>query len=117
MALQGHHIWDFVAQPDWLPETRKLAYATELLFLPVVVLTKLSILIFYQRLFPSGLPRYLHVLIYIGMLYTVIVGISCFFAAMFQCRPIAAFWDYTIDGNCYVSYGPQLAVAILNSVG
>jgi len=38
-------------------------------------------------------------------------------AAVFQCVPVHAFWDPKVAGQCFQSYPPQLATAILNSIG
>lgn len=93
-----------------------MVFATEILFIVSVNLTKLSILTFYRRIFPMGLPRYLHILIWMGIVATLLVLFGSLGAAIFQCWPISSFWDYSIDGQCLPTYPTHLVSAIINSV-
>ncbi|KAF3931217.1 hypothetical protein ABW19_dt0208845 [Dactylella cylindrospora] len=111
----GIHLWDFVGFPEYLIPGRKLAFATEIFFLLNVNLTKLSILTFYFRLFPLGVPVYLHRLIWIGIAITSMAMIGSLGAAIFQCNPIEHFWNYDMEGYCYPTFPAHLSTAIINS--
>lgn len=78
---------------------------------------RLSILLFYRRIFSTG--RFL--------LVTLIVGITCLvwyvaevLVSIFQCRPIAGAWDKSISSQCldfgslyYGIAGSNLALDVL----
>jgi hypothetical protein len=65
---------------------------------PSLVCIKLSILLFYLRLFPS---RKFAIAAYINMAYTICWGISTWIVNLNVCHPIAYFYDKTIpNGYC-----------------
>jgi len=65
---------------------------------PSLVCIKLSILLFYLRLFPS---RKFAIAAYINMGYTICWGIATWIVNLNVCHPIAYFYDKTIpNGYC-----------------
>ena len=63
-----------------------------------IATTKLSIIASYLRIFPnSGLRKFM----YVTGVFIIGLWISAIFATVFQCRPINAAWDFTIEGKCY----------------
>jgi hypothetical protein len=65
---------------------------------PSLVCIKLSILLFYLRLFPGRKFAYWA---YANMAYTICWGIATWIVNLNVCHPIAYFWDKTIpDGYC-----------------
>ena len=66
--------------------------------LPVV---KISILIFYVRIFST---RRFKQLAYTLIIFSAMWSISAFWVAVFQCSPVKAFWDKSIDGKCINSF-------------
>lgn len=89
-------------------------FANQLLYHPILALTKLSILFFYYRLSVSGGFRVsVNVLIVINIALTV----SIFFADLFQCTPVAFVWDSTIPGGkCMNTKAFFIGSAVLNIV-
>ncbi|EPS36689.1 hypothetical protein H072_9747 [Dactylellina haptotyla CBS 200.50] len=102
----GVHLYDF--KPEWIVPARKLAVATEVLFTPCVALTKLSILLFYHRVFSSRRFRYF---IYGGAAYIISYTISAIIVVFLQAIPLRAYWDKSIPGRfidgqlAFVIYG------------
>ncbi|KAK6510297.1 hypothetical protein TWF481_005014 [Arthrobotrys musiformis] len=90
----GVHLYDFKA--EWLVPARKLAVATEVLFVPCVGLTKLSILAFYHRVFSSKSFRWF---VYAGVAYTIVYSISSIVVVFLQAIPLRAYWDKSIHGK------------------
>ena len=66
----------------------------------VFPLTKISVLLFYYRIFP--IPRVRVGLVVLGSLMTVWFTAS-FFAAIFTCSPINYFWTRAVNGpgHCF----------------
>ncbi|KAL8627718.1 hypothetical protein Q9189_006585 [Teloschistes chrysophthalmus] len=79
----------------------KIQYALQFFWSFAFVFIKLSILLFYRRLFPtqntSRTWRICHLLLCI---LSVILGIISTFGAAFQCTPVKYMWDLTIPGHC-----------------
>ena len=73
-------------------------FAEQLLFGFSTTLTKLSILFFYRRIFPSR--RFALLAIFIGC---IMIGwwLSLIFAVIFSCQPVNYFWNKSIrNGHC-----------------
>lgn len=93
----------------------KSQYAFEFIWSIAMVLIKLSILMFYRRLFPhqSTTPRWR--LCHLALCITsIIIGIISLFGAAFQCTPVAYLWDKTIPGGYCVNFS---AFARFTNVG
>lgn len=58
--------------------------------------TKLSIITSYLRIFPHNILRRI---LYATAAVCTAIGISAIVATIFQCSPIQAAWDFTIDGS------------------
>ncbi|CAI6231432.1 unnamed protein product [Periconia digitata] len=89
--LTGYHLWDltpaFASNP--MP-TGLMGIASQLLFVVITMLLKISILLTYLRVFPSATNKWFCY----GMLaYTVALSITTFCLALFQCMPIQAYWQ------------------------
>ncbi|KAK6352031.1 hypothetical protein TWF718_005180 [Orbilia javanica] len=90
----GVHLYDF--RPEWLVPARKLAVATESLFVPCVGLAKLSILVFYHRVFSSKSFRWF---VYGGIVYVILYSIASIIVVLLQAIPLRAYWDKSIQGK------------------
>ncbi|KAF3297858.1 hypothetical protein TWF132_004007 [Orbilia oligospora] len=90
----GVHLYDFRA--EWLVPARKLAVATESLFVPCVGLAKLSILVFYHRVFSSKSFRWF---VYAGAAYVIAYSIASIITIFLQAIPLRAYWDKSIHGK------------------
>ncbi|KAL8842366.1 MAG: hypothetical protein Q9176_002755 [Flavoplaca citrina] len=77
-----------------------LTYAFQFLITAAMIFVKLSILLFYRRLFPrentTARWRACHMALCIA---SVAVGVIQCFGIAFQCTPVAFFWDRTIPGG------------------
>ncbi|KAF2014143.1 hypothetical protein BU24DRAFT_462955 [Aaosphaeria arxii CBS 175.79] len=86
----GYHIWDLRPEIAANPvKPAQIAMATQLLFIPITALTKVSILLTYLRIFPSTTNKYF---CYCMFAFTAIWSLISFFLALFQCKPIEAYW-------------------------
>jgi hypothetical protein len=77
-----------------------------------MIASKISIGWFLLRVTTSKIHIWI---IYIAMLSTALSGIVFFFVTMFQCAPIAFFWDKDLPGHC-VDIEVIIGLAILYSV-
>jgi hypothetical protein len=76
-----------------------MGLANQLLYNPVLALTKASLLLFYLRL---SVNTAFHHWIWATMWFNIGLGISTFVADLFQCTPVAFFWDTSIaGGKCF----------------
>lgn len=64
---------------------------------------KASILLFYYRLF--NINRALRWTVYFTLCFVLGWHVSYFFALIFQCTPVAYFWDRSIPGGHCVDHG------------
>ncbi|KAK1995101.1 hypothetical protein LX36DRAFT_692797 [Colletotrichum falcatum] len=98
MATQGFgtHIYDL--GPGDLSDILRLLYAAEIAYVFVLLLAKLSLVVFYLRIFT--VPKFrvaAYSLIGFLVLGQVVIG----FLTIFSCHPIELFWDRDIHtGGC-----------------
>lgn len=64
------------------------------------MLTQLSILFLYKRVFTTNTPWFKYTLYALGF-FSFAINISIFFAIVFSCSPVRLAWDKTIDGHCF----------------
>jgi hypothetical protein len=76
--------------------SRPLVYASESLYLMTLTITKMSILLFYLRIFPR---RAFRITTYLVLGFVALSGIVILFLQIFQCSPIAYNWDRSINGG------------------
>ncbi|KAJ5586843.1 uncharacterized protein N7459_002608 [Penicillium hispanicum] len=96
----GHHLEYVERTPEKLVVLEKGLYVNEILDFPFTVTpAKISILFFYVRIF--SIPKF-RIFAYIVGAIVLGHGIGVFFAAVFQCSPVAFTWDKTIPGgSCF----------------
>ncbi|KAL4902753.1 hypothetical protein BDW74DRAFT_157519 [Aspergillus multicolor] len=100
IAGLGYH-FEYVQQtPEKLVALQKGLLANQILDFPFIVTpAKLSILLFYVRIFPT---RSFRTLSYAMGFLVLAHGIGVLFAAIFQCSPIQYIWDKSIPGgSCF----------------
>jgi hypothetical protein len=66
-----------------------------------ITFTKLSIIVSYVRIFPY---RKLRIAMYITAAVTIGLFIASVPATIFQCKPVSAAWDFTMDKNDFKCY-------------
>lgn len=79
----------------------KYTWITQLSYIPAIVLTKVAILLFFIRIFPSSVFQK----VCIGtIIYGVLFMVSTFIALIFSCVPVQATWSYWTGesgGTCF----------------
>ena len=79
--------------------------------------SKISILLFYRRISPNW---FFHIVIWVTMACTIGLFIAVLFADLFQCTPVAYFWDHSIPGgHCFNQggfYFSTAGIAVLGDV-
>lgn len=108
----GKHVWD-LQDGDLLKilrscesPPRKLVdivltiswvYIAENIYVVVLGLVKLSVLVFYLEIFPQTWFRYLTfaAIVFVSISTTVLT-----FLTIFQCKPVAYFWNRDLRGTC-----------------
>ncbi|PWY85074.1 hypothetical protein BO70DRAFT_370587 [Aspergillus heteromorphus CBS 117.55] len=86
----GYHIWDIPADSPQILGA-KYAYATEILYNPILGLIKTSILVFLLRL--SGQKIAVRRTIWVILVLNATTMVVTFFVIVLNCIPIAAVWD------------------------
>lgn len=94
----GKDIW-MISFSD-ITQTLKLFYIAEIFYLTTTVLTKISILFFYLRVFTTYKFR---IVVWIVILVCAAFFIAFAFPLLFQCRPVSytwTKWDGEHEGQC-----------------
>ncbi|OAX79009.1 hypothetical protein ACJ72_06678, partial [Emergomyces africanus] len=84
----GKDIWNIPF--DDLTYILKLYYVQEVMYLVTMDVTKVSILFFYLRIFPSERFK---IICYVVLCITIGYGMAFVLAALFQCTPVHLAWD------------------------
>ncbi|KAL9597906.1 MAG: hypothetical protein Q9219_004859 [cf. Caloplaca sp. 3 TL-2023] len=87
--------------------------ASVVIYVPAVGLAKVAILLFYLRLNPE---RGFRTAVYVSLLLTTSYVLALSFAILFECSPVAKFWNPLLEGECVDSTKLYLANAILNVI-
>ncbi|KAF2871394.1 hypothetical protein BDV95DRAFT_39967 [Massariosphaeria phaeospora] len=85
----GMDIWDM--HYEHIQSVLRLFYLTELLYVVSITLTKISILLFYLRIFPD---RSLRHLVHYAIWACVVYGITFIPTIIWQCIPVHYVWHY-----------------------
>lgn len=88
-------------------------YAAQVLYKVVITLNKMALLVFYLRIFPNQRFR---VLCYAGLVFVSFSGIAYIFATIFQCTPVAYYWNRSLGGHCIQSAPFWISYATINIV-
>lgn len=99
---------------DHLNWIAKMSFVVQILYMPILLTTKISILLFYFRLSPN--PLYKKV-VKIVLCFSVAFGIAVTGADIFQCTPVAFMFDSTIlGGKCINQMLFFKSTAIINII-
>ncbi|KAI9852405.1 MAG: hypothetical protein M1824_001994 [Vezdaea acicularis] len=93
----------------------KLNYSYNILNLLTYPFVKISILLFYRRIFPAR-NRIFSGAIWFGIGFITLMLVSNVLVAIFACHPVRAFWDFTVKGKCINSNNFYWATAVLNVI-
>ncbi|OBR11684.1 CFEM domain-containing protein [Colletotrichum higginsianum IMI 349063] len=92
----GTHLYDL--EPGGLLEVLRLLYAAEIVYVFVLLLAKLSLVVFYLRIFTV---RKFRIAAYILIGFLVVGQVVIGFLTIFSCHPIELFWNRDIHtGGC-----------------
>ncbi|KAH7121365.1 hypothetical protein EDB81DRAFT_913512 [Dactylonectria macrodidyma] len=75
----------------------KMMYVSEILYIVIQVAAKGSLLAFYARIFPN---RKFQIAVWVGAAFLVGHGILFLGLVIFECRPVAAIWDRSLERQC-----------------
>jgi hypothetical protein len=91
-----------------------MSFVVQILYMPILLMTKLSILLFYRRLSPNA--QYMRIVkIVIGV--SIAFGIAVTLGDIFQCAPVAFVYDTSIPGGkCIYQMAFFKSTAIINIV-
>ncbi|GLB18659.1 hypothetical protein AtubIFM61612_008556 [Aspergillus tubingensis] len=110
----GVHQWE--VDPHDLSDFAKLINASQVLYGPLIFLTKLSIFLLYLRVFAPS-PKCNQ-----WWFIQILMGLNFFFyladtiVKIFECTPRARIWDKTVPGRCIDAVIPVLVTSIVNVV-
>ena len=101
-----------------ISDIQQAFFASTVIFPVSAAALKLSVLFFYQRIFPDR--RFRNISIIIGLV-VIVWFISFIFLQFFTCIPLAFFWDKSIpNGKCinsnYVAYFGTSPLDILTNI-
>jgi hypothetical protein len=91
----GRHIW--TVDLDSLFQILAIFYSVSILYAMIQGFTKVSICLFYLRVFPQ---RWFQIATMCTIAFITTSCTSFIFAIAFQCHPASSFWDRTIPGKC-----------------
>ncbi|GKZ36894.1 hypothetical protein AbraIFM66950_008158 [Aspergillus brasiliensis] len=110
----GVHQWE--VDPHDLHDFAKLINASQVLYGPLIFLTKLSIFLLYLRVFAPS-PKCNQ-----WWFIQALMGLNFFFyladtiVKIFECTPRERIWDKTVPGHCIDANIPVLVTSIVNVV-
>ena len=98
----------------------QVEYAFELTYAVLITVIKVSILLFYRRIFPAeSLGARYRLAWWIILVWSTLWSISVFFSATFQCLPASYYWTKVTmktHGTCLNITALLISTAILNIV-
>lgn len=105
----GKHIQD--VSPAFLETGLKLEYGNRIPYFLSLGFTKVSICLFYLRVFRE---RYSRIIAMGTMGFTILFTVPTVIVTIFQCSPISGFWDKTIKFTCINTNPSFYAAAACN---
>jgi len=106
----GEHI--YVLNPNSLVNFFKIVVVTFILYGASVSFVKLSVLAFYNRIFPQTFRLWLYCLGVGSVLWWILIT----FVSVFQCNPVQKAWDIEVPGTCIPYLRLFIAIQVLNIV-
>ncbi|KAK2041521.1 integral membrane protein [Colletotrichum somersetense] len=107
----GNHFWDI--DPSHAEGIAKLYYSIQMLYVVIIILVKAAIVAFFARIFPR---RKFQIAVYIVLAVLITHGLLFVLLIMFECTPVAAIWDRTLERKCIDINAVTLASAILSII-
>jgi len=91
----------------------KYIYVAVVLYNPILALVKLSVLVLLLRL--SSNRRSINIMIWALIALTVGIMIPMVVVRIFQCIPISAIWDLSVERHC-IAQGPFYIVQAVSTI-
>ncbi|KAB8199980.1 hypothetical protein BDV34DRAFT_230705 [Aspergillus parasiticus] len=110
----GLHRWE--VSPSDLHEFLKLANACQIIYGPIIFITKLSILLLFLRVFAPSFRGTTYFLIQLLIWLNFLFYLADTILKIFECTPRSKIWDEHVPGHCININGPILAASIFNVV-
>ncbi|WDK17280.1 integral membrane protein [Colletotrichum graminicola] len=107
----GNHFWDI--DPSNAEGIAKLYYSIQMLYVVIIIMVKTAIVAFFARIFPR---RKFQIAVYIVLAVLLCHGLLFVLLIMFECAPVAAIWDRTLERKCIDLNAVTLASAILSII-
>ncbi|OJD12502.1 hypothetical protein AJ78_06912 [Emergomyces pasteurianus Ep9510] len=109
----GVHIWD--NKPEWSEASRLTSWLSQLFFIIIMTLVKLSILASYVRI-SAGKKNKFNRLSWAVLALTVAWGVTFFIAVFTVCRPLKNYWENMYDKTCVDESSRILGATISNII-
>ncbi|OBR14431.1 Pth11-like integral membrane protein [Colletotrichum higginsianum IMI 349063] len=111
----GNHVWSFT--PLGLTRVFKILYAYTFVYGSACAATKISILLFYQRIFVSNIPSFKISLI-LGYFLSITYPIVIWATMGNACKPLPFYWNQFVgeQGTCLDLNTFYLALGIINMI-
>ena len=88
-----------ISDPHKVSILQLLTYIADWVYIPSTVLSRISVLVLYLRIFTSKRARFL---CWIVILFLISLCLSVIIATQVQCFPLRYLWDRSIaQGRCY----------------
>ncbi|KAB8239782.1 uncharacterized protein BDW43DRAFT_296118 [Aspergillus alliaceus] len=110
----GLHRWEVA--PSDLREFLKLANACQILYGPIIFITKLSILLLFLRVFAPSVKGVTYFFIQLLIWFNFFFYFADTILKIFECTPRSRIWDADVSGHCININGPILVASIFNVV-
>ena len=108
----GRHIWDMTG--DSFTSMSEFIWAQQILYNPVIFVTKLSILLLYLRVFKPSRVTFtaLHAVLWANLAFYIIAT----FIEIFQCKPMRKIYLPLLPGSCINQRNSQIASGAINVI-
>ena len=105
----GKHVWASGVQRE---RGSKILFALELVYITGITLIRISVVLFYHRIF--GRERHFRIALWHtgGMLIAWFLAINAL--SIFQCSPVQKQWENSVPGHCLSFYGTFIGVTASN---
>ncbi|OJJ53194.1 hypothetical protein ASPSYDRAFT_62356 [Aspergillus sydowii CBS 593.65] len=110
----GNGVHQDMVAPSDLQEYAKLANSSQIVYAPLIFVTKLSLFLLYLRVFAPSRRDNTYRIIHLFIWFNVAFYLANFFLKIFQCIPRSRIWDPDTPGHCININIPILVTAAIN---
>ncbi|KAL5362334.1 hypothetical protein BJX96DRAFT_177061 [Aspergillus floccosus] len=108
----GYHQWEVNATD--LQEFSKLANVSQIIYGPIIFVTKLSIFLLYLRIFAPSTKSKTHIFIQVLIWVNLLFYTANTIVKIFECTPRSKIWDRDIPGLCININSLIMTAAVFN---